>query len=256
MDQPTRSQTHEIEIDALPEDVWKLLTEAEGIMRWFAPEARVEPGPGGKIFMSWGPGIEGEAPIHLWEPGKAFGWKEEHPGRPPRMIEFFLEGAGGKTKLRLVQSGFGIGAEFDDEYDAINGGWRTFLASLAYGVAHHGMSPCTQVAKMTMGPGPRETWEQRFAQRLSLAPAFADLTVGASFQADLPHLGPVQGQRLSPDKPGYYLLTLDSLHHSALALFFEKFGDQYAITTQCFLYGPARDQADQARQPLEVLYAE
>lgn len=37
----------EIEINAPLEDVWKALTDANELARWFPLEARVTPGPGG-----------------------------------------------------------------------------------------------------------------------------------------------------------------------------------------------------------------
>jgi uncharacterized protein YndB with AHSA1/START domain len=44
----------EIEINAPIEQVWKALTEGDGLKNWFPLEARVTPGVGGKIFLSWG----------------------------------------------------------------------------------------------------------------------------------------------------------------------------------------------------------
>ena len=49
----TRSATGRIELHASPEAVWKALTDAAELVRWFPLEARVEPGEGGSIFMSW-----------------------------------------------------------------------------------------------------------------------------------------------------------------------------------------------------------
>lgn len=44
--------TGHIEIDATPERVWKALTDAADLVRWFPLEAKVEPGEGGGIYMS------------------------------------------------------------------------------------------------------------------------------------------------------------------------------------------------------------
>ena len=72
----SEERKHVLDIDiAAPRDlVWKAITEGAEIMKWFAPEARVEPGVGGSILLSWGPGMEGKAPITIWEPGQRFGW--------------------------------------------------------------------------------------------------------------------------------------------------------------------------------------
>jgi len=54
--QPTRAFQMSLEIDASPEDVWRALTEAGELVRWFPVEARVTPGAGGTMAWSWGEG--------------------------------------------------------------------------------------------------------------------------------------------------------------------------------------------------------
>ena len=46
---PTRTQTHEIAIDAPEEAVWKAIADGEELTRWFVDAAKVEPGVGGSI---------------------------------------------------------------------------------------------------------------------------------------------------------------------------------------------------------------
>ena len=43
---PTRTQTHEIAIDASEEAVWKAIADGEELTRWFVDAAKVEPGVG------------------------------------------------------------------------------------------------------------------------------------------------------------------------------------------------------------------
>src|SRR6185295_13980050 len=50
----TRSQQHEIVIDAPPEAVWKAISDAEELTRWFVDEASIEPRVGGMFTFSWG----------------------------------------------------------------------------------------------------------------------------------------------------------------------------------------------------------
>ena len=67
-DQETRAVEREIEIDAPLAAVWKALTDAEELTRWFPLNAGVTPGVGGSVWMSW-TDTEGEgAPIEVWEP--------------------------------------------------------------------------------------------------------------------------------------------------------------------------------------------
>lgn len=68
----TRSATGRVEVEASPERVWKALTDAAELVRWFPLEARVEPGEGGTVFMSWKNEYAGESKILAWRrPG---GW--------------------------------------------------------------------------------------------------------------------------------------------------------------------------------------
>lgn len=139
---PTRSIEIERTIDdATPEEVWEAITTAEGLRRWFPLDARVT-GPEGTVWLSWGPGSEGEAPIHVWEPGARFGWTESHgadpDGHPVRIaVDFYVEGREGSTVVRLVQSGLGAGSEWDDMYDALVDGWTYFLFNLVHYFRHH-----------------------------------------------------------------------------------------------------------------------
>ena len=178
----SRKQIHQIEIDSSAEVVWQHLTEAEKIVRWFAPEAKVEPGLGGKVWLSWGPGMEGESPIHLWEPGQRVGWTES--GANPKVVEFEIEAKDGKTTLRLVQSGFGEGAKFDDEYEATNGGWRTFFRILKYSIEHHLNEPFVPVSTFRMLDMHRDEITPRLSAALGIAPALDHLREGLRIERD------------------------------------------------------------------------
>lgn len=123
----------EVAIDASIEDVWKALTDSNELTRWFPLEARVTPGLGGKIFVSWGPACEGEAEILAWEPGKKFAWKD-----PMGLVEWTLESRGGKTIVRLLQSGFLGNADWENEwFDSTSYGWGFMLLSLQVALERH-----------------------------------------------------------------------------------------------------------------------
>jgi uncharacterized protein YndB with AHSA1/START domain len=142
-DPKTRSLEFERDIeDASPEDVWEALATSEGLRRWFPLDARVTPGPSGTVWLSWGPGCEGEAPIHVWEPGARFGWTESHgedaEGRPIKVaVDFYVEGRDGSTVVRLVQSGISASADWDAMYDALKDGWTYFLFNLVFYFLKH-----------------------------------------------------------------------------------------------------------------------
>lgn len=142
MTRPTRTIQLEIEIEGSPEDAWTALTTGDGLSNWFPLDATVEPEEGGRVWLSWGPGCEGEAPIHIWEPGRRFGWTESYgddeQGRPIRVaVDFHIEGKGGTTVVRLVQSGLSASADWDEMYDALVDGWTYFLFNLRHWFRHH-----------------------------------------------------------------------------------------------------------------------
>src|SRR5208283_990351 len=122
-----------IEIAASIEEVWSALTDAKKLQNWFPLEARVTPGKDGKIFVSWGPECEGEASIVAWEPGRRIAWQEQFA-----LVEFTLEARRGKTLVRLVQSGFFSGADWESEwFDSTNYGWEFMLVSLRLLLERH-----------------------------------------------------------------------------------------------------------------------
>jgi uncharacterized protein YndB with AHSA1/START domain len=122
-----------LQLECKETDVWKALTDAQELKKWFPLEARVTPGAGGKIFLSWGPGCEGEAEIVAWEPGKRLACKEQFA-----LIEWTLEQRGTKTLLRLVQRGFlGAGDRENEWFDSTSYGWTFMLLSLEVALERH-----------------------------------------------------------------------------------------------------------------------
>lgn len=147
-DKTSRSFSMSIDINATPEDVWRALTDAGELMRWFPLQARVTPGKGGSVFWGWDQHWAWESQIDAWEPGKrlrlienrpAFDVKGEPLAGPPQQMamEFTLETHAGRTTLRLVHSGFGEGASWDDELESVSAGWQFELRGLRHYLAHY-----------------------------------------------------------------------------------------------------------------------
>lgn len=136
-----RSVESELEIDAPLDAVWKALTDAQELVRWFPLHAKVKPGKGGAIWASWGPPFEGESTIQIWEPNRHLrtGWPFTASGGEKCLlfVDYFLESAGGTTRLRLVHSGFGVGEDWDAEYDGVTRGWAFELNGLRHYLEHH-----------------------------------------------------------------------------------------------------------------------
>ena len=138
-DETHRSIDLSIEIDAPADVVWDALTDAEQLRAWFAPEAEVQAGSDGKVTLGWG-GDSGTSAIEVWQPERHLRWVERFPGRdgPVRVaVDFYLQGHGGGTLLRLVQSGFEEGADWDEFVDTLESGWGYFLWHLQQYLQRH-----------------------------------------------------------------------------------------------------------------------
>ncbi len=148
----TRAFRMSLDLEASPEEVWRALTEEKELTRWFPPAARVTPGEGGTMLWSWGHGEEWETRIDAWEPGRRLQLVQENARpydtqgnplpsgevEPARIaVEFTLETHQGKTRLRLVHSGFGRGAAWDSEVEGISEGWQAELRSLRHYLRRH-----------------------------------------------------------------------------------------------------------------------
>jgi len=203
-------------------------------------EPRVTPGLGGTILLSWGPGMEGEAPITAWDPGRRFAWTERAGTDSPRVIEFTIEAAdGGRTMLRLVQSGFGADASFDAEYDSTSGGWQSFLQLLRLDLEMHVGMAGRHVFRRRMETGDRQVLLNRLLGTMEFR------REGDLYSARLADGAQIQGKVLFERTPGYLMLTLDGTLTGALALLDENCGGQTALTTSWYLKGETIAQMDE-----------
>src|SRR6185312_2956024 len=138
-------QTHEIEIDAPPEAVWKAISSGEELTRWYAEEARVEPRAGGENWVSWGEGQEVGNQNLKWEPGRRL--TVGKPGHETAtdwnaiVVDFEIETRGGRTVLKLVQSGLPAGPDWDSMDEGTDVGWEMFLFALKFYLERHAGKP-------------------------------------------------------------------------------------------------------------------
>lgn len=210
----TRSVTCELSIKAPVDAVWKALTEADELMKWFPTQARTKPGKGGSIFMSWDGAWAGESKIEIWEPNRhlrvTWPWQpadvKTAPGAPPPIaVDYYLEAKGGDTVLRLVHSGFGMGAEWDNEYDGVSGGWNFELRSLQnYLERHKGAARRAIVAARRTSLSREDAWAALFgAPGLVVSPALASLGEGDACSIRMPWGETFDARVLIADAPQF-----------------------------------------------------
>jgi uncharacterized protein YndB with AHSA1/START domain len=157
----------EATVDAPPQAVFALWTSEEGVRRFLAPKAVIEPREGGRYEVVFVPqadpdgdsaGTKG-ARILRWEAGRAlsFEWftfvsrdltREAPPGatspplvsvaerneRPiPTWVEITLEPVAGqpqRTHVRLAHRGFRTGGKWDEAFRYFWRAWATVLGTL------------------------------------------------------------------------------------------------------------------------------
>ncbi|MEZ5263496.1 MAG: SRPBCC domain-containing protein [Acidimicrobiales bacterium] len=157
---PGRSIELSVEVMGTPEEVWEAIATGPGITSWYVPHT-VEPRTGGAAHASFGP--EPEMQI----PGRAAAWEPPHrivfdggEGAGGMAFEWLVEARdGGRCVVRLVNSGFGSGADWDAQYDGMAEGWKLFLFNLQLHLEHFRGRTATPMLPMASWPGPRErTW--------------------------------------------------------------------------------------------------
>jgi len=208
----------EVFIEATPDAVWQALTDADVITRWFPVHARIEGGEEGSIWLSWGAGTEGRAPITSWEPERRFGWTETR-GQVKLAVEFDLEPREGGTLVRLVQSGFGDGPDWDAEYHMTEGGWGYFLEHLRFYLERHRGVPRDLVVFRELIPiSPTEAF-LRLTHALGLAPKgpASIPAVGETFNIVAADGLPLSGRVVSLEADtGQVGVTIDDLDEAIL----------------------------------------
>jgi uncharacterized protein YndB with AHSA1/START domain len=175
----------DIEVPGTPEEVWEAVASGPGITAWFVP-ARVDGRLGGTCELDFGPGVGVEtARITAWEPPRRLVAEVAAEGRPAFAMEWLVEARdGGTCVVRLINSGFGSGADWDAEYDATEAGWRLFLYNLRLYLTHFPGRRCSSVLVNGHADGPVDR-------------AFGELAAALGLPA-----GAGQGERVAATAPG------------------------------------------------------
>jgi uncharacterized protein YndB with AHSA1/START domain len=272
----TRAVNAEIEINAPVEAVWKALTDADELTRWFPLEAGKT--PDGNLWLSWHNEFRWESRIEITEPNRHFRIAtveslagEQQPGaaakRPttkaePTATDFYLESHGGKTALRLVHSGFSADAEWDALYDGTRRGWKFQLWSLQHYLEnHHGKPRETAFVRTFLKKlSQEEVWQRLFgADMLAREGRLDNLKPGDRYAlrtAAGDHFTGVV-QELNP--PVEFYATAENFNNSILEVHLDALFDYRDVNFYLFAYGVPKAQVDgiesRVRQLLQRLEA-
>lgn len=117
----TRGYAHRIDIQAPPMRVWTALIEPALLSRWFGPNTSVKARPGGSFVGTLDPGIDREALIDVFEPGRRLRLVYMTPPGMPAfegalVDDFLIEPDAGHCIVRLLGSGVPEGRLWDAYY--------------------------------------------------------------------------------------------------------------------------------------------
>lgn len=122
-----------LELRAAPERVWRALTEAGEIARWFGDTAELEAREGAEGWFGWKNHGRFAVRVERCEPPRRFAWrwarKKDTPldDSPSTLVEWEVVPRGdGGTTLKLRESGF---ERPEDREDNV-GGWKSELGDL------------------------------------------------------------------------------------------------------------------------------
>jgi uncharacterized protein YndB with AHSA1/START domain len=124
----------EIRTKASPQQAYDAWADPEKIAHWFPDRAEGKAEPGATItwiFDKFNYRIPYE--VLIAQPAEKFAirWNPP-PGMNAGVLEVTISKEGGETVIRLVNSGFREGAEWNEEFEGTDSGWRMALALLKH----------------------------------------------------------------------------------------------------------------------------
>lgn len=165
-----RSIELEIEVPGTPEEVWRAIATGPGISSWYVPHD-VEEKEGGQANASFGPGMDVGGRVAVWDPPHRIVF-DGGEGVGGMAFEWLVEAKdGGTCIVRLVNSGFGQGDEWDDQFDAMTSGWLLFMFNLKLHLEHFAGLTASTMLPMATWDGPRDAAWSRLSKELGISPS-------------------------------------------------------------------------------------
>jgi uncharacterized protein YndB with AHSA1/START domain len=236
----------EVEVPGTPEEVWRAIATGPGISSWYVPHT-VEEREGGAATARFGPGPEMEIPgrVAVWEPPRRIVF-DGGEGVGGLAFEWLVEARdGGTCVVRLVNTGFGEGGEWDDQYDGMAEGWQLFLLNLKLHLQHFPGQTATAVLSTGQWAGPRGEAFSRLTDALGLPPAPAAGERIAVSANDAPALGGT----VVESAPGRLGLVVDEPAPGTAFIAVEGDGEQVTTSVWSYLYGPEGEAAARRDEP-------
>jgi uncharacterized protein YndB with AHSA1/START domain len=259
-----RSYEKCFEVKAPLDAVWKAITDGEEFTRWLCEKATTEPGVGGKQTKDWGGGAVGTSTIVIWEPNvhlrtEAIRPDLADPAMPPPAepyaIDWYLEHAGGVTKVRMVASGFGEGPAWDHEYDGTFHGWDMFHTNLKHYLEHHrGKAAANVVIYAVLSEPVQAAWGRFFGPEGLVKEGSIDgLQAGSRFCFSTAAGDKLEGtvRRIVPPKT--FAALVESLNNGLLNVELASMGGMNFLYMTVLTWGVPKEQIDALKERLTGL---
>ena len=245
----------EMRTTATPEQVYEAWADPTKIAQWFVDKAEGKAERGATItwfFEKFNYTIPYEV-LHA-EPGKRFAirWNPP-PGMSAGLHDVTIAKEGGITLMRMIESGFREGAEWDEEFEGTASGWQMALALLKHYLENYFGSP--RCSFLVMKPAeytfdrllPFHRTSAGLQKWLTASGAFGE--VGENFKLQLKQGGSVTGKVLAKTKRET-ALSWDEIH-GALELKGFSMGPQKMICVRGCGWGLSAARAKEIEHQME-----
>ena len=234
MSDERRSITLEVEVPGSPEEVWRAIATGPGISSWYVPHT-VEERTGGAASASFGPEPEMQVAgrVAAWEPPRRIVF-DGGEGVDGLAFEWTIEAHdGGTCTVRLVNSGFDGGEEWDALYDGMSEGWQLFLLSLKLHMENFRGRTATASLPTAMWSGSRDEVWDALTDALGIPSAPA---VGERIEVTAPD-APALAGTVADAAPHRVALLLDQPSPGTAFVAVAMHGTETAASVWCYLYG-------------------
>lgn len=186
--------------------------------------------------------------------GRVAAWEPPHrvvfdggEGTDGLAFEWLVEARdGGTCVVRLVNTGFGTGEDWDAQYDGMAEGWQMFLFNLKLHLEHFAGRSATAMLPTATWAGPRdETW-RKLAGELGIA---MGPKVGERVEVNAATAPALSGS-VADVTPWRISLLLDQPSPGTAIVAVEGLGEQVGVSIWCYLYGSDGTSAAQRDEPL------
>jgi uncharacterized protein YndB with AHSA1/START domain len=233
-----RQLEFDVEVIGTPEQVWEAIATGPGVSSWYVPHS-FDGHAGAAALASFGDAPELQIPgrVAVWEPPHriVFDGGEDVGGLA---FEWLVEARdNGTCIVRLVNTGFGSGEEWDAQYDGLAEGWPLFLRNLQLHLAHFPGQRALSMLPMAVWSGTRERVMAKLLSELGLS---AQLDAGGAFRTGRD--APLLSGTVTDVAAGRVAVLLDSPVSGTAFLAAEAMGgpssEQCGVSVWAYLYGP------------------